>query len=202
MQIFKNGFDSAIKSLSNTVEELTKKGKIREAKMKNNLESLTEEAQQVKDKISSKMQLLIDAEIDEDTETQGGINKELEALKAKLDSIEAKISVYKSNLEFPGLSDGEIAKIRSTVMKARQERQQKVVDINDQIQQLSNQIQEIRNQIKKLDEEKFIAEQPKEAFIAKPVMGYVHPEFRDGKYDTQLGNYQYVFKNWITGQDI
>ncbi|MCM1567799.1 MAG: hypothetical protein NC238_17970 [Dehalobacter sp.] len=195
--MFGDSYEKAFNSLKNTVDQLAKKGQAREAKLEANLQDLTREAQSLKDSIGLKTQQLVDAEIEDDTKTQEQINKELAALRLQLGDFESKIAAYKSSLEFPGLSGDEVKKVKSAALKAFQERQKKAVDLDIKISKAFEQLQALNEEIGKMNEEKLTLDHPKEALIAKPVMKFVHPEFRDPKYETFQGEYQYRFVNWL-----
>lgn len=200
MQIFNNGFEGSFKSLNSIVEDLTKRGTARESKLKDNLQVLTNEAQQLKEEIRLKMQQLIDAEIEEDIKAQEQISRELEKKNWQLAAVENKISAYELNLKFPGLSNSEIEKITAAIVKARQEREKKLANTDTAIQAAWDQIEALKLEVTNLTEEKAILQQPREFSIAKPVMVYVHPQFRDPKYKVRKGDYYYAFENWLAEQ--
>lgn len=199
--MFGDSYEKAFNGLKNTVDQLAKKGQAREAKLEANLQDLTREAQSLKDSISLKTQHLVDAEIEDDTRAQDQLNKELERLRRQLEDTESKIAAYKSSLEFPGLSSDEVEKVKSAALKAFQKRQEKAVDLDIKISKAFEQLQALNEEIGKMNEEKLTLDHPKEALVAKPVMKFVHPEFRDPKFETLQGEYQYRFINWLNSKN-
>ncbi|OPX90285.1 MAG: hypothetical protein A4E53_01171 [Pelotomaculum sp. PtaB.Bin104] len=189
----------AMENLQVLVDELHKKGTAREAKINETIKALTLAVQDLRVEIYSKTQELVDAEINEDKEAQDKLNKAIRELGLQLSETENKISVYQSALKSPSLSPTEIEKLKGAVVAVCQDRQQKAKDTETKIQAAYDQIQALNDEITKMEEEKRALEQPKESFIAKPVMKFIHPEFKDPKYETMHGEYQYIFDKWLNG---
>jgi len=196
------GKTDAMEHLQALVNDLAGKCQARESKINENIKGLNREVQDLKVDIFSKTQQLVDAEIAGDTDAQAKLNKELPKLQEALSAAERKSEVYGLTLEAPALSTVEIEKLKAAALAARQDREQKGTALETKIDEAYTKIQALNLEISKLRDEKSDLRAPREAIVAGPVMGFIHPEFRDPKYKTLQGDYQYEFECWLNGQSI
>ncbi|KUK52545.1 MAG: hypothetical protein XD78_1904 [Desulfotomaculum sp. 46_296] len=192
-----NSYEKATAGLESLVADLAKKGQARRDKLQSNLQILTEEEASLKNEVSLKTQLLVAAEVEESPADQDRFNKELVKLRRQLEDVSSKTQAYKSALDLPILNSAETMKLKAAALKVREARLVKVHDVATRQTEIVRLLKELNEENSRLVEEKFLLEQPREASVAKAVMGFVDSELASSKFENRSGAFQFAFEAWL-----
>ncbi|MFF2907678.1 hypothetical protein [Paenibacillus sp. NPDC057934] len=187
------------KSWKELMQEFVDKVNKRENLIQSNIDELQEKAQVIQTKIKENSDLMIEAEMNEDTNGVEKFKKENRKLRLDIEEIQDSIAGYENQVGTSrNFFSKDLDKVRDAAIKAEEERKRWTEDTVSKRKDLESQIKELKNQISGINNELIFSRSVTQELEYSSYLGYIEPRTKS----VRLHETKSLINSWLSGYSL